>query len=295
MIARYLHRLFQEDAGSYAERYDATEYFLELLSDAFARIGLTEEQRADIQILDIGSGAGNSIFPLLSLCPDAQIIASDLSVDLLAILRRALLETEQTNACVLLQLNAEELDFFPRSFNLVTGAAILHHLLSPEKVFAGCARILKPGGSAIFFEPFEAGNALLSLMYGAILDNPRSTTLLPDIIQCFQSHITECNIRRGRDKTAPVFQQYEDKWLFTQRYIQEMAQEYGFTSAEVYPLHGIETPFTQQTEVLLRLAAGKEANALPTWAWEIVHTYDQHFSEDLKSDLLIEGGIILRK
>ena len=52
---------------------------------------------------------------------------------------------------------------------LAVGAAILHHILEPERVLASCFRALAPGGWAIFFEPFEAGNALLKLTYRRIL------------------------------------------------------------------------------------------------------------------------------
>ena len=294
-VAHYVHALFQENAQGYAERYTDTAYFLRLLSDAFTRIERREEKRGGLQILDIGSGAGNTIFPLLTLCPDALVIASDLSLDLLVLLKKALAETERAGSCALLQLNAEELDFLPESFDLVVGSAVLHHLFAPEKVFAGCARLLKPGGCAIFFEPFEAGNAVLCLIYRAILDDPKSTSLPTEVVACLRSQINECKVRQGRDKTLPVFQEYEDKWLFTQRYIGDMAHQYGFTSVEMYPIHACEQPFTRQTEVILRLAIEREPDALAPWAWEIIQTYDQHFSADLKSDLLIEGGIILKK
>src|SRR2546427_13138079 len=52
---------------------------------------------------------------------------------------------------------------------LAVGAAILHHILEPERVLASCFRALAPGGWAIFFEPFEAGTALLKLTYRRIL------------------------------------------------------------------------------------------------------------------------------
>ena len=49
----------------------------------------------------------------------------------------------------------------PGVADLAVGAAILHHILDPAKVLASCHRALKPGGWAIFFEPFEAGNTIV--------------------------------------------------------------------------------------------------------------------------------------
>lgn len=56
---------------------------------------------------------------------------------------------EETNFRV---MNAESLEFDDDTFDLVCGTAILHHL-DLEKAFSEVARTLRPGGSAIFFEP----------------------------------------------------------------------------------------------------------------------------------------------
>jgi ubiquinone/menaquinone biosynthesis C-methylase UbiE len=51
-----------------------------------------------------------------------------------------------------LVMNAEELEFPDRSFDIVCGTGILHHL-DLAKSYAEIERVLKPGGEAIFFEP----------------------------------------------------------------------------------------------------------------------------------------------
>jgi SAM-dependent methyltransferase len=58
-------------------------------------------------------------------------------------------------------MNAEELTFADESFDLVIGRAILHHL-DLEKAYASIARVLRPGGTAIFLEPM-AHNPLIEL------------------------------------------------------------------------------------------------------------------------------------
>src|SRR5262245_7667497 len=135
-VDRYIHGQFREHAQAYAEKYAAVEYFQGLLTDAFGRLGWEVPRRGDLAILDLGSGAGNSIFPLLHLCPEAQVIASDLSLDLLVLLKQAVTARGLQHRCALLQLNAEDLDFAPRCVDLVVGAAVLHHLLSPEAALA---------------------------------------------------------------------------------------------------------------------------------------------------------------
>lgn len=294
-VSRYIHEQFREQAWSYSEKYTATEYFQLLLSDAFTKIGWEINQRSGLAILDIGSGAGNSIFPLLRLCPDSLVIASDLSLELLVLLKRALSEQRLNHHCVLLQLNAEEPDFARGTFDLVVGAAVLHHLLSPEKAINGCARILKRRGYAIFFEPFENGNAILNLIYRTILQHDHRDTLSLEVQGLLRFLTQAYEVQKGRDKSLPLFQQIDDKWLFTRRYLEEIADKAGFSECILYPLHATDHQFAKQIEVNLRLGIGKGQDALPQWAWEIIQQYDESFSTDLKSELLIEGGVILRK
>ncbi|MGE3801765.1 MAG: class I SAM-dependent methyltransferase [Candidatus Kapaibacterium sp.] len=49
-------------------------------------------------------------------------------------------------------MNAEELTFADNSFDLVCGIGILHHL-DLEKGYSEVARVLRPGGVAVFHEP----------------------------------------------------------------------------------------------------------------------------------------------
>jgi hypothetical protein len=48
--------------------------------------------------------------------------------------------------------------------DLVFGAAILRHLVEPGKFIASALRVVRPGGSAFFFESFEGGLAILRLI-----------------------------------------------------------------------------------------------------------------------------------
>jgi ubiquinone/menaquinone biosynthesis C-methylase UbiE len=56
-------------------------------------------------------------------------------------------------------MNAEALTFDDRTFDLICGTAILHHL-DLKRSFSELARTLKPGGSAVFMEPLGHNPAI---------------------------------------------------------------------------------------------------------------------------------------
>ncbi len=77
---------FLENAEKYSATYSSTPHFLRLFDEAFKTIGYSPQP--DAAILDIGSGSGaNSVVPCLELFPNCRIVASDLSLDLLRLLR----------------------------------------------------------------------------------------------------------------------------------------------------------------------------------------------------------------
>jgi ubiquinone/menaquinone biosynthesis C-methylase UbiE len=298
LVKQYMTGQFREDASTYVQRYQKTDYFENLLVNAFARVGLHQTQRTRLNILDIGSGAGNSVFPLLKLCPQSSVIASDLSAELLVLLKDFLQQQHLDEDCLLFQLNAEELNFADQTFDLVVGAATLHHLFQPEKTIEGCARILKTGGHAIFFEPFENGHALLRLAYQDILRDWRSNSLAEESRLFLTGRIQETELRQRRDKSHPEFATVDDKWFFTRQFFEEFAELHHFSDCIIYPLYPLELvnqQFVLQTEINLRILLRKERGALPDWAWQIIERYDEAFSEDLKKELLLEGTVILAK
>jgi ubiquinone/menaquinone biosynthesis C-methylase UbiE len=297
LVKKYAQLQFFQSAHIYIERYQDTELFQSLISKAFQRIAFTPQ--GEQIILDIGSGAGNTVFPLLYLCPDAHVIASDLSVDMLAYLKMGLekliIDQGMDRSCFLVQLNAEELDFVEESIDMVVGASVLHHMISPEKTLGRCAQILKKGGFAIFFEPFEEGNIIIRAAYHAILNDSRQTALSEKTTDFLETMMRDYDVRMVRDKSASRFSGLNDKWLFNKKYFSVLAEEYGYSDCISFPLRPTEQQFLNHTLTTLRLFGGMERDDLPDWAWEIIQQFDQCFSEQAKEELLIEGCIILKK
>ena len=106
-------------------------------------------------VLDYGCGHGMASVVLARR--GARVTGFDLSPGYVAEARRRALANEVTPE--FRQADAENLPFADRSFDAVWGCAILHHL-DLRRAGAELRRVLRPGGVAVFCEPW-GGNALL--------------------------------------------------------------------------------------------------------------------------------------
>jgi len=282
---------FLEHAADYHERYANVEYFRALLDNAFARL---ERPPAPRTILDIGSGSGNSVIPLLDRFPDAFVVATDISAPLLAILRDHLAADERYRGRVaLVAVDAVDAPLKRSSFDLAVGAAILHHVLAPERVVDACRLALRAGGVAVFLEPFEMGHAVLSLAYADIVDEARRRGDAGPGLEMVQHLLTDYEARR-RPRDDPRFLEMDDKWMFTRGFFEEAARRGRWSECLVHAIHGADTPLTDQTRVNLKLGGGLDASALPGWAWDRLSACEQAFSPAARRELTFECAVVMR-
>ncbi len=119
---------------------------------AFARLGPV----FGASVLDFGCGHGMAAVVLAR--HGAKVTAFDLSPRYLAEARQRAAVNGVSVAFV--QADGERLPFPNAAFDRVWGNAILHHL-EPRTAARELYRVLKPGGVAVFCEPW-GGNALLA-------------------------------------------------------------------------------------------------------------------------------------
>ena len=293
-VAKYMSSYYDTAAGvaGQVEKFDLTAYYRRLLSEAFARTGRPPPSGADATILELGCGFGSATFPLLALCPGARLAATDLSVPMLAALQTQLLQRGGRERCVLVQLNAEDLDFAPGSFDLVVGAALLHHLLDPGAMLRALYPLLRPGGAAIFFEPFELGMDVVGLIYCAALRDPRSWLLWPPYRRYLAHCVRVWGLNRNPNKRDPYFAGQDDKWMFARADVARWATAAGFAGCLVYPLDTSPRPFAGLIKIHL---AGNGITRMPGWFWRLVDEFEASFTEAVKPELLTEGAIVLTR
>lgn len=109
--------------------------------------------------LEIGSGTGYFSLNLMQLGIVERLTATDISPGML----RRLAATAETLGLRVetVTTEAEELPFEDRSFDIVFGHAVLHHIPDLERAMAEFRRVLRPGGVIAFCgEPSRYGDRL---------------------------------------------------------------------------------------------------------------------------------------
>jgi SAM-dependent methyltransferase len=118
-----------------------------------------KSRAANADILEYGCGDCSYVAQLIEW--GGRVTAIDISDEAILAARELAAERGFADRATFGRMNAEDLTFPDNSFDLVVGRAILHHL-DLEKAYAAIARVLRPGGTALFLEPL-GHNPLINL------------------------------------------------------------------------------------------------------------------------------------
>jgi trans-aconitate 2-methyltransferase len=100
--------------------------------------------RGDETVLDAGCGSGSVTFDLLRKLPDGRVYAVDASAEMIASLRKAIDEREETRVT---PLHASLTDFtLPEPVDAVFSNAVFHWIPDDAALFGCLFRATKPGG-----------------------------------------------------------------------------------------------------------------------------------------------------
>jgi SAM-dependent methyltransferase len=306
---------FTEQAKEYSDRYDNTNYYRKLLPRTFQFLEWSDFS-SPRRILDLGVGSGSSTQVLLEMFPNSQVVACDVSAQMLQLVRQRLAaQPGLLERCITIQLDSERLRFHPEQFDVVVGMAMLHHLFHPERAIQQTFHALKPGGHAMFFDPFEPGKALLALAAREIAEGLQRGPLAllphrilrrlklgwlmpkPNVVTLIQALLDHANciaVVAQRDKTLPVFQHLDDKWVFSRDYFAEQGQAAGFSRTWVIPIADVGPNYFESQAHHMLGGLGVE-RLMPQWAWKVFERLDHAFSPELKQELFEEGAAIYRK
>jgi SAM-dependent methyltransferase len=182
------------------------------------------------------------------------------------------------------------------AFDLVTGASILHHLDSPEKGIAAAARALRPGGHAIFFEPFNGWGIVRAAFERILVEGElRGETLDPLVEGALRQLIKGVAERSNPDRRTTDFSALDDKWLFSRTHMEAAGRAAGFEAVRFVPHNDHPTLYRDTAAVHLRLSTGRTDLQLPAWAMDVLDSFDAALTLHAKRELMLEGTIVMTK
>jgi ubiquinone/menaquinone biosynthesis C-methylase UbiE len=283
---------FIENADVYHQRYFNSASGRSIL-DIGLRVGNVDRSRR-MDVLDIGSGSGNSVFAALDSLPNANIVATDISPTLLKILldiSKRVGSARLSTYC----FDVHKSSFFAEaSFDLVIGNSVLHHMLDPKAVLANVTAWCNRRGSILLFEPLEAGAHLLAMVYHTLIDE-FDDAAPPELIGHFRAMITDYNARFGIPNVKPWTQYLDDKWFFSKDYFRSLGSELGFEVVAVEPTRADVTSLIEVEVMGTIRASGHDDLPIPAKLPQLLKDFDAGISETLKRNLVPFAAIVLRK
>jgi len=286
---------FIGDAETYHRRYFERLDFLHLVDYCLTLAGIDRETA--VRVLDIGSGGGSSVFAACRLLPQAEIVASDISPQLLGMLAALVESRDDLRGRVkVFCFDLHRRFFRPEVFDVVIGAAILHHLLDPRAALTNVAASLKPGGKIILIEPLEAGSLVLTAMYAGVLCAlDKLGQASGDLGRLMRALRLDIQCRLGPPVEKPWTAALDDKWVFDGPYLAELARQLGLSRVDVYPA---QPDLTNVYEGAFRSVLSDSGNgelAIPDEVWECVREFDRGICAGLKKELCPTGIIVFTR
>jgi len=114
----------------------------------------------DARVIDLGCGAGHASFVAARVVK--EVIAYDLSAQMLTVVAQAAKEKDLTNITVQ-QGVAESLPFADSSADVIISRYSAHHWHDVGQALREVARVLKPGGKLIMMDVVSPGHPLLDI------------------------------------------------------------------------------------------------------------------------------------
>jgi SAM-dependent methyltransferase len=286
---------FIEDAETYHQRYFDRLDFDALIGHALALAGVDREP--PLRVLDVGSGGGSSVLAACRLLPRAEIVASDISPQLLEMLARFVESRAELRGRVRAFCFDLHRPFFrAETFDLVVGAAILHHLLDPRAALANVAESLKAGGRMIFVEPLESGSLVMAVVYARVLEVlARSGRAEPDLEGLMKALRLDTQSRLGPPAEKPWTAQLDDKWIFDEPYLFDLARALGMSKVDIHPAQDDLSAIYETGFRSVLADSGNAGLAIPEAVLDAVREFDRAVGADLKRRLCPTGIIVFTK
>ncbi|MGV6827317.1 MAG: malonyl-ACP O-methyltransferase BioC [bacterium] len=139
-------KIVRQSFGKAAESYDSASVLQREVGERLGeRLELIKLQPK--RILDLGAGTGNDSERLLKRYPGASVVAMDFALPMLKQARKRGRWLKRPRAVC---ADFEQLPFADQSVDMVYSSLAFQWANQPEKLYAECLRVLRPGGLLMF-------------------------------------------------------------------------------------------------------------------------------------------------
>lgn len=128
------------------------------LSELDAAMVLEADVRPGMQVLDLGCGSGDLTLHLVET--GADVVALDLAPGMVEVARERVARFGAGGTATFVAAPAEDSGLSKGQFDVILGRYVLHHL-DLEVAASEIARLLRPGGRAVFVENSGANSVLM--------------------------------------------------------------------------------------------------------------------------------------
>jgi len=187
----------------------------------------------NLDILEVACGSGWVTGTLLR-APSVQncrFHAFDISPDGPRMLGRFAAPIESSNVLELSVQDACSMLFAPNSFDLILGNSILHHFDDFEFHLDQCYNALRPGGVALFGEPFALGHMLAaSCLMIATLNLGRK-------VPAITAYYSNTSYKLQNYGNQDALRHKVDKHMYMREIFFQLSRRIGFSHVEIRPRH----------------------------------------------------------
>jgi ubiquinone/menaquinone biosynthesis C-methylase UbiE len=207
------------DTSSEAIEYDAMDFTV--VNTAFAQRTSELGPQSGL-VLDAGTGTARIPILICQKCPQLQIIASDLSKNMLLIASKNVEQAGLQKQISLELADSKQLPYQDGQFDMVISNSIVHHLPDPLPFFLEIKRVLKPNG-AIFirdlFRPTDEAtmNALVDSI-GDDYDEHQKMLFRDSLHAAFTLNEVKEIVQNAGLERVKVYQSSELHWTAERKY-----------------------------------------------------------------------------
>ncbi len=204
-----------------ALKYDFLNHLLTLNIDKYWRKKAVKKIDNQVEsLLDVATGTGDLAIEIIKQKKAKQIMAIDLSQNMLDIAKQKMAQRNLLDKIIFQQANCQNLPFKDESFDVICSAFGVRNFANLDKGLQEMYRVLKKDGKLIILELAYPSNKIIKTLY-----NFYFTTILPVIGKSI-----------SKDKTAYKYLPMSvKKFIYNQDFVDKLSEN-GFQEADYQTL-----------------------------------------------------------